>query len=362
MTQQFQRKTHRARRILEAVGKAFPGAWQQFDAFRQQRGSARDFDWPEWCYMPIAAGDAIVHGDGPRVLSRAHLPALLTAMATWRMTQGIYRYDPAIYPEILDTPIDAEIPAAVLYRMPEWCAYIETPGLLLERQMVHGVWAHLECDVARNGQAELRLIYDCAPDPRQPLAAESLPSLPLILTGGTIADSMQALDASARRQAEKMGFQLPAGYDQGVAEQREVMARVLSLVLYLCSTAPDITRRGQVAAPTNPKPLRSGAGRWVLHPASGPAEWDVGVRIGAALRAAYAREETGGEAAATGRHVRPHVRRAHWHTILSGARKRDDGSAIPSTERRADLRWMPPIPIAITDAGELPAVIHKVTP
>jgi len=99
-----------------------------------------------------------------------------------------------------------------------------------------------------------------------------------------------------------------------------------------------------------------------LFAADGPREWDVGVRIGAALRAAYAREETGGEAATTGRHVRPHVRRAHWHTVLSGKRKREDGTTIPASEQRRELRWMPPIAVAINDAGELPSVIRPVRP
>ncbi|GAP39068.1 hypothetical protein ISF6_0933 [Piscinibacter sakaiensis] len=98
-----------------------------------------------------------------------------------------------------------------------------------------------------------------------------------------------------------------------------------------------------------------------MFPADWPSTWDVGVRLGAALRQAYQAAETGGGGAG-GTHAGPraHVRRAHWHTILSGPRLRDDGSAIPSGERRADLRWMPPIPVNVQDLEQLPATVRRV--
>ena len=56
---------------------------------------------------------------------------------------------------------------------------------------------------------------------------------------------------------------------------------------------------------------------------------------------------------------RPHIRRAHWHTILSGPRLRE-GQPVPASERQADLRWMPPIAVNLEDAADLPATIRKV--
>lgn len=77
----------------------------------------------------------------------------------------------------------------------------------------------------------------------------------------------------------------------------------------------------------------------------------MGVRLGAALRRAYQAEQTGAERPHAG--PRPHVRRAHWHGYWSGPR---DGA------RRYDLRWLPPIAVALSDANELPAVVRRVTP
>ena len=59
------------------------------------------------------------------------------------------------------------------------------------------------------------------------------------------------------------------------------------------------------------------------------------------------------------RNSQPDLSRA---VTLSGARKRDDGSPIPVTEQRRDLRWMPPIPVSITDLDALPSVIRPVRP
>lgn len=350
-----QKKAHRAKRILDAVTYAYPHAWAQLDHFRRLRGESPEsampeFRWPDWCYMPIAGGYAIVSGGGAnRVTSaRAHHPAVITALGSWRMTQGIYRFDPALLPDLLSTRLDGDIPVEHLQRLPEWCCYIELDAAEI-RPGLHGAWIHLEYDV-NTGGTEFRAVLDTARDPRQPFAPDGLQILPLPLAG-TIEQSFDALEASARRQASASGMTMPAIPQADRSAGRQLLEPLLSLALYLCA-APDLARR---TAPSSPARTRLGA----APAATGPTEWDVGVRMGAALRAAYAREQTGGEAAPTGRHVRPHIRRAHWHTILSGPRLRD-GADIPAAERQRDLRWMPPIPVALDDVDQLPAVIRRV--
>jgi len=57
------------------------------------------------------------------------------------------------------------------------------------------------------------------------------------------------------------------------------------------------------------------------------------------------------------------VRRAHWHTFRAGPRLDAQGQPIPAELRRSDLRWLPPIPVALdplTDPASLPAVVHTV--
>lgn len=346
MTPQYQRKTHRAKRILDAVTHSYPGAWATFDRFRRERGPG--FDWPDWCYMPIAGGYAVVSGGGDRRVPLAHAdhPAIVTALGAWRMTQGIYRYDPALLDALLETPLEGDIPVEHLQRLPEWCVYIELEQAGIHPRL-HGAWMHMEYD-ANTGMPEFRAVLDCARDPRQPFSDDGLQPLPLPLAG-SVEDSLAALDRSARHQAERVGLPWPAATPEGLERSRALIEPLLSLALYLCAD-PDLTRRGRPDVPRKPEPVRS-RGQWVLHPASGPLEWDVGVRIGAALRAAYQREQTGGDAAPTGRQVRPHVRRAHWHSYWLGPRE---------GERRRELRWLPPIPVNVEDLDALPAVVRRV--
>ncbi len=348
-------KTHRAKRVLEAVAHRYPGAWQVFDRLRRDRS----LSWPDWCYMPIAGGYAVVSGGGDRRVpfERADHPAIVTALGTWRITQGIYRFDPTLLSELLETSLEGDIPVEHLQRLPEWCVYVDLEDTWIAPQL-HGAWMHLEYDI-NTGQAEYRVVLDCARDPRQPFAADGVVALALPLVG-SIEDSLDALERSARQQAAHAGIPWPpAGVVDRPAAVDTLLPALLSLALYLCAT-PDLTRRGRPDTTRNPVPRRSGQ-QSVLHPASGPVEWDVGVRLGAALRAAYQRKQDSQPAALTGRRIRPHVRRAHWHTIVSGPRLRPDGTVIHPAERQRDLRWMPPIPVAISDYNTLPAVVRNVS-
>lgn len=365
---QFRRRTHRAAAKLAAAAQGYRWMYELADQVR-----AAGADWPAGIYVPTdainrALPDYLVAHGGPQMarglLARGaeYISRMVEAgitWATWRMGQGIYRFDPALYPALIATELDGDIPADMLGRLPEWCVYVETPGIAMpampggEAPAVHGAWARL--DREDHGRLLLAVTPDTDADDQIMPPTQHIP-----LSAGSVRDAVATLadDWIAG------GYRIDAGLtrEELVDGVTSWLRPVLNLLLYLCSESPDLTRRGQPAAPANPEPVRTRRDGWRLFAADGPREWDVGVRIGAALRAAYAREETGGSAAATGRHVRPHVRRAHWHTILSGARKREDGTTIPSSDRRAELRWMPPIPVAIDDAGELPAVIHPVRP
>lgn len=356
---QFSRKTHRAREHLLTAGRLYPTAWADASKYREMRGQGIP-DWPDWCYLPIAATMAIVATDagcnvmdlGARHPDRVADGARLAALAAWRMTQGIYRFDPALYDAVAATPLTGDLPTALLQRMPEWCVYIETPGHSVGTSPVHGAWCHLEHDV-NTSRMELRFILDG--DSSLPLAP-----FPLHLVG-TLDESIASMTAEAARQADRAGIDHAADVI-AAAPIADAVRPIISLLLYLCTDDPDLTRRGKPDTPANPVPKRTRRRGWQLFPASGPLEWDVGVRIGSALRAAYQREQTGGDAAPTGRSVRPHVRRAHWHTFLSGPRLRDDGTAIPSDQRRRDVRWVPPIGINVDDLADLPATIKPVKP
>jgi len=348
-----QDKIHRARRALDSAMQRYPRAAADFDRFQGLRGAPDFENWPDWCWMPIAAGVATVSGGGPNNVPWDALqhPAILTALMTWRRTQGIYRFDPALMAAVIDTPIDGDVPADALQRLPEWCVYIDLAGSALSPQL-HGVWAHMEYDVARGGQAELRFVLDCARDPRQPFASDGLQVIPVLLVG-TLDASLARLRESAQEQLRIHKIPDLTPLQPTTIAHRELVRALVALTLYLCSQDRDVADRSGKPASIAHQGRQSS-------PRASVTQWEVGTRIGAALRAAYQREQTGGDAAPSGRSVRPHVRRAHWHTMLSGARFGADGTPIDPAHRTRNLRWLPPIPVNVDDLDGMPSVIHPV--
>lgn len=345
----FEKPTHRARAALLQAGRDYPGAWSAADAFRRDRGTSPDFDWPDWCYLPLAGSYAVVSGGGSNRVSldRAVDVARIGALQAWRMTQGIYRFDPAVYDAVRDTAVTGDLPAEAIMQLPKWCVYVETPGHSAAGAPLHGFWAHLEFDV-QSRRAELRLLLDVEVGPPLPL--------PLHLGSWPLAESVARAVDQAVDQAVLQRMPLPAGDGRRVI--REQAEPLVSMLLYLCSCG-DYSRRGSLAQPGNPQPVRTRRDGPKLFPAAGPVEWDVGVRMGSALRAAYLAAETAG-AGGTSTGPRGHVRRAHWHGFRSGPRTRADGSEVPTSERPFTVRWMPPIPVNLPDVADLPATVRPV--
>jgi len=336
----------RPREHLVVAGKLYPGAWKAADEFRADRGNGLP-DWPaDWCYLPLAAAYAIVSGGGDRRvgLDQAGDVGRLGALMAWRVTQGIYRFSTPLYERVIETPIAGDIPHEILYRLPEWCVYVETPGMQWKDTPLHGVFAHLEFDI-NHRRPELRLLLD---------SEAALDPIPLHLGPWSLEESLRRMTDAANVQGLGSGHAFIGGSDV-VRAARPVLEPILSLLLYLCAENAEIGEGG--AMPTKPLPKRTKSGPR-LFPPDRPTTWDVGVRLGAALRKAYHASETRGEG--TQASPLPHVRRAHWHGFRSGAMKRDDGTPIPAGERKFTLKWLPPIPVNLEDVSDLPATVRPV--
>lgn len=82
--------------FLAEAGQRYPRAWNQIAQFRADRGKDLP-DWPDYVYAPMAAWYAAVSaeaGVSRLPLDRVHDVGLLSALGAWRMTTGIYRFDP----------------------------------------------------------------------------------------------------------------------------------------------------------------------------------------------------------------------------------------------------------------------------
>lgn len=347
--------------VVHAHTAGIPRFWRRIDEFRANRGNGRIPNWPNWCYLPVAGFIAIMsEGDMARITREliSRVPAT-AALATWRITQGIYRFDETLFWEVWRTPVAGALPGELLQRLPEWCVYVPFPEPMiilkgLASQHYRGFWAHMEWD-ANGNEPELRLLLDAhnAQSGRGSVVAFMLHLKP----GATLAQALQAMyrHIMAMGGAESDAVETAIREDPGVLDElTQMLEPLVSLVLYLCSATSELTNdTGQVISPRRPRPIKI-KGRERLPAPPHPTTWDVGVRLGAALRVARTYVQTqeapaeGDEAdddlnsPLQGRSVRAHIRRAHWHAFWTGPRS-------DPTKRKLIVKWLPAIPVGLPE-------------
>jgi hypothetical protein len=107
-------------RTLGTFSRLYPDAWKRVDELRANRKGLGG--WPDWCFLPLAGAHAIV-SRGRRLPPGEPIRhvGVLGALAAWRVTQGIYRFDPTVLDALWETPVTGDIPTEVLFHLPEWC-------------------------------------------------------------------------------------------------------------------------------------------------------------------------------------------------------------------------------------------------
>lgn len=209
--------------------------------------------------------------------------------------------------------MEGELPREPLYRIPEWCVYVETPGTKVFSSELYGFFAHLEKDMS-DGRAELRLLLDSE--------TQGFTPVPLHLVDGGLEGAIENMLSESRKHAggTQDGLQWTDTNLEALAQE---ISPLVSLILYLCSVSADYQDDGgQGKEPSRPTPKRTRKGARTFPPAE-PTVWQTGYRMGAALKVAReqaadsaSEEETAGRESPV-----PHVRRAHWHAFWSGQRK-----------------------------------------
>lgn len=330
--------TLRPKQLLLELSRNIPTVWEDVKSFRKAKGKDLP-DWPDWCYMPIAGGYAISMAKDP---SGANLfdplfnPASITALATWRVSQGVYRFDIDLFNSLVNQPLDGNLPCDAFKHLPEWCVYIETHGTEIWGVKTEGFFAHLESD-ANDSRVELRLLI-------VPIRGDNIP-IPLHLGDWTLHESLQRM----RKEAEKHVNAIAKLPQVEKSDTNEIVP-FLQLLLYLCAENADMPIR-----PKHPLTRVRMSGQVDV-----PKEarfWKVGERIGAGIRKYHnemAKQQESNlfpEKSDNARlSPRPHIRRAHWHHFWTGPKTGD---------RKLVLRWLPPVPVKY-DEQDGPVVIHRV--
>lgn len=296
--------------LVRSYEAAYPGIWQRVDELRQDRW------WDKWCFLPISKASALLQGNIDLIVGGIIL-------ASWRLSKGIYTFDPELARALEQTAV-SRVPTEVLFRMPEQCVYVPVAWSDVESPLgpVHGFFAQLQLN-ERGAIPQLALCFDTS--------RGCILSLLTLSPNGNIAWGSSDLAASMMKIAQ----------------------RSLSLLIYLCAENPDIdgTPLGM------PEPVTTKMGlRWF--PREKITAWNVGVRLGAKLRAA--RELVEAEEPAAGEdktrphgRPRPHVRVGHFHHFWTGPRSEPEN-------RKLICRWVHSALVNARGANDLVVTVRPV--
>lgn len=332
--------------ILDRLSKKYPNLWREIDRARARR------TWPDWCFVPVYEVERLCADNAGRVPFGVSADTThLALLAAWRATQGVYRFDPQVARELARTPVEGRIPREVLFRMPEWCLYVELDEQSAvvypdgDRRPLHGFFASVEWD-PQFRRPELIFLLDGEPSLLPiflPLDEETIDDALASWTRRTIEDGRRGRWSRDAEFWEEFVAGLIGNLGRCVPE-------LLSLVLYVCSAGAELREAaGGARLPRRPEPVRTKKGPR-LFPAERPTVWECGWRTGPALRAAGAErsKERGG---GTHARPRPHIRRGHWHHFWRGPRQ---------GERELVVKWLPPVAVNARSAEDLVATVRAV--
>lgn len=337
-------------RLLAQIGNRYPEFWKAAEEYRRvNRCPGKDF--PRHCYLPLFAGRQIAFGSvsTANFWQKAGMPldyadrladaSRIAAMSAWRRTKGLYLFDETLYAELVADDEPVQLPKEHLSRLPEWCAYIE-----LRDAPSRGVFVHLDYDPHLKKE-KLCLLFDTTGnvDGLKPFHVPLDDFVPL----GSEPESEGVELLKPKRDLSKESFKFATEAYCGQIGVRGV----LSLVFYLCSANADIANSPNSSA--SRKTLmrtKKASSRRIIVPEAVRIR-QVGVRVGPALRKARAESAVkNNDAGETGRIMRPHIRRSHWHNYWKGSKGR----------RTRILKWLSPILVNIDNPADLPTTIRPV--
>ena len=278
---------------------------------------------------------------------------MLAATGPWVVGRGIYRFDPDFCEELAKTEM-TKIPYQQLMNMPEWCTYIPyvhdrlPENIKGQFEEYDGFFAYLEED-DRYHVPELRISNVKISQDESGRDKIVLEPIFIELISEDLDVCTHRIDFNALEN-EEIGENKSNNYKQLLQDQ---ILYCLQLLLCICAENIEKTPVNLPAQKTNRQHLKDSQDSNEYMDSC--RKWEVGTRIGAAIRSWKSEKKSGTHDAYHGgqRHQkpRPHLRRAHWHTYLTGPR---------SEEQKRVLRWISPLEINVVIEDEMPTVLHSV--
>jgi hypothetical protein len=345
--------SQRLQGYLAQLARRLPDIWSQADEFRSRRG--KDLPgWPGWCFLPFDLSLLLASRGGNVKDSEKPLwgdVVTVAALTSWRPTQGIYKFHPEVFSALWDTPLDGDIPVDLLYRLPEWCCYIDCYMKPHRDYTLAGFFVFLS--FVGDGRCELCIVLNDTHNKMNQLR----PYVLAVPGHATIAEMYQGFVDGLRATYRQEGIELPGNLarDQSlIAEEcAKTLKPLMSLILYLCSTSREFRDlRGTDKLPARARPTKTKRGERIFAP-DRPTIWETGYRIGRLIEQAKA-DRIYGKGTGEGAHAspEPHIRKQHWHHFWKGAKK-------DPRKRELIVHWLPPIPVGYK-GEEIVPTIHPV--
>lgn len=301
--------------------------------------------WPDWCYAPIAAAISVATENLPDTFE-VRIQAMrdaqrIAALAPWRISKEVFVMDEGMQELLFEQADDLKLDPEAFLRLPYPCFYIQfAPETGLNGEIYHGVFVHLEFDPYTK-ERELRLLY-------LNQNGKTI-GVPVHIDCNTIEESIETTDKEAFRNIpeEKADFRRALLVETETRRKSAYFYKqTLQLVLYLCAQNAEI-------APNSEQTFYTHRTATVKDRYAEIRKWDVGIRIGNAVRA-YRKASATQYKHAGGTHAspRPHLRRGHWHNFWTGAK------ADPSS-RKLILKWVAPTFVS-ANVEESPVTLHRV--
>lgn len=348
------------RNTVAAYGKTHANCWKEIERankfLREGLGRKAHVNIPDYVHIPMICWNSFLFRDERALALKKKDPILvngmlmMAALGSWRLTQGVYRFDLELGQSLSDTPWEGKIAWEQLLQMPEWCIYIEDPNYTALQQgkfepkeglLIRGYFLHLDCDIFQYTPI-LRIIVDYG---------DSYMPAGIPLGDWTLDEAIENLSYIQHESFLGTYYNLEDVFHDSANGVRLQMQRILSFAYYICSQYAELGNGSE--KPKRAQPVKTKKGL-TYFPPDKPKVWDVGAKLGKALRASRERDEEEQREYQQGDGIRqrprPHIRRAHWHTFLSG----------PRTEKQKRMvKWIPPTGVNL-DYGEVIPTIYPI--
>ena len=333
--------------MLKKISEQYPKAWDQMEMFHSENGSPQLGSWPDWCYAPMSAALA-VESEGYDLnklpidirMAMISVAQAIFAIAPWRLSKEVYVIDEDLKDLLFEQDGELDVPDEVLLQLPYPCFYVELPNTYYRADKIHGFFVTLEYDV-NNGDKELKPVF---------LTDDgNIFSYSIHIGAKTIEESVDMLDKQAleNTNGDKELKRLALRAMQDSAETKIFLKQILQVILYILAQNAEIT-------PSSEQSFITKRGKTVKDKYSEIRKWDVGIRVGAAIRQQKAKEQSRKKEYKESEHQspRPHMRRGHWHHFWTGPKAQPE-------ERKLILKWLSPMAIA-ANPEDMPITFHAV--